>query len=108
LREKLVLKKAMAAELPASIRNRSKQPYRAPDSSCFFVDGRPLPYVEELLSPSRLDAAGLFDADSVAKLVQKCRKDARSASATTSLSVSSRACCCTSSTSLAGALTAPG
>jgi asparagine synthase (glutamine-hydrolysing) len=73
LREKLLLKRAMAAELPASIRSRSKQPYRAPDSSCFFADGRPLPYVEELLSPSRLNAAGLFDAGSVAKLLQKCR-----------------------------------
>ncbi len=73
LREKRLLRKAMSAELPASIGKRSKQPYRAPDSACFFVDGQALPYVEELLSPGRLQEAGLFDSDSVAKLVQKCR-----------------------------------
>jgi asparagine synthase (glutamine-hydrolysing) len=29
--------------------------------------------MSKLLSPARLDAAGLFDAGSVAKLIQKCR-----------------------------------
>ena len=72
LREKRLLKKAMSAELPASITRRSKQPYRAPDSACFFTDGKPLTYVEELLSPRRLDDAGLFDPPSVAKLMDKC------------------------------------
>jgi asparagine synthase (glutamine-hydrolysing) len=73
LNEKMLLKKSMAQELPASIHRRSKQPYRAPDSACFFEGGKALPYVDELLSPARLDAAGLFDSGAVAKLVEKCR-----------------------------------
>lgn len=72
LREKRVLKRAFAAELPASIHARTKQPYRAPDSASFFADGRPLPYVAELLSAPRLADAGLFDPAAVAKLAAKC------------------------------------
>lgn len=72
LREKVLLKRAFAAELPAEITKRSKQPYRAPDSACFFDGGRPLDWVEELLSPASLDAAGLFDPTAVRKLVAKC------------------------------------
>jgi asparagine synthase (glutamine-hydrolysing) len=73
LREKRLLKTAMAAELPPSIVGRSKQPYRAPDSSSFFRDGQPLPYIAELLAPSRLKEAGLFEPVAVAKLLEKCR-----------------------------------
>jgi asparagine synthase (glutamine-hydrolysing) len=73
LREKRLLKQAFAAELPASIGQRSKQPYRAPDSACFFADGQPLPWVAELLSAGSLDGAGLFDPLAVGKLVEKCR-----------------------------------
>ena len=35
LREKHILRQAMAPLLPPSIGNRAKQPYRAPDSQCF-------------------------------------------------------------------------
>ncbi len=73
LHEKRLLKQSMAAELPGSITRRSKQPYRAPDSACFFADGRPLPWVAELLSAARLDAAGMFDPLAVGRLVEKCR-----------------------------------
>ena len=73
LAEKHILKKAMAAELPASITQRSKQPYRAPDSSSFFALNRPLDWVAELLSPRSIADAGLFDAAAVAKLTEKCR-----------------------------------
>jgi len=73
LHEKVLLKRAFAAELPRSIVARSKQPYRAPDSACFFEGGAPLPWVAELLSSGSLDAAGLFDPVAVAKLVDKCR-----------------------------------
>ena len=58
LQEKVLLKRAMGSELPASICRRTKQPYRAPDSASFFVDGHPLPYVAELMSASRIDSAG--------------------------------------------------
>ena len=73
LSEKFILKKAMAAELPPVITQRTKQPYRSPDSSSFFDNGRPLEYVAELLSARSLDDAGLFDASAVAKLMEKCR-----------------------------------
>ncbi len=73
LTEKHILKKAMGAELPATITQRTKQPYRSPDSSSFFEGGRPLEYVAELLSPSRIEGAGLFDAAAVGKLMEKCR-----------------------------------
>lgn len=70
--EKLLLKKAFAHELPPAIARRPKQPYRAPDSASFFRAGRPLPWVEELLSAQSLAQAGLFDGAAVAKLTAKC------------------------------------
>ena len=73
LREKVLLKKALADALPAHIVQRVKQPYRAPDSQCFFGAGKPLPYVKELLSPSNLRRAGYFHPEAVERLVQKCQ-----------------------------------
>jgi len=73
LAEKHILRMAMKSELPGSIARRPKQPYRAPDSSSFFSDGKPLDYVRELLSPARIRAAGIFDAAAIGKLVAKCR-----------------------------------
>jgi asparagine synthase (glutamine-hydrolysing) len=72
LREKAILKAALADLLPHEIRARTKQPYRAPDAPCFFVDGKPLAYVEELLGERKLREAGYFDAKAVARLVEKC------------------------------------
>jgi asparagine synthase (glutamine-hydrolysing) len=72
LREKHILKRATADLLPASIVRRPKQPFRAPDSQSFFRDGRPLPYVADLLSRPRIASAGLFDASAVSRLVKKC------------------------------------
>lgn len=71
--EKYILKKAMKQEVPASIVARSKQPYRAPDSACFFERGQPLPWVAECLAPARLNESGLFDGAAVGHLVEKCR-----------------------------------
>jgi asparagine synthase (glutamine-hydrolysing) len=72
LTEKYLLKRAMAGQLPDSVRLRAKQPYRAPDSQSFFLHGRPLEYVAHALSPERLKDAGYFDPAAVAKLVRKC------------------------------------
>jgi asparagine synthase (glutamine-hydrolysing) len=72
LREKVLLKAAMRERLPRPVLDRPKQPYRSPDSASFFVDGKPLPYVAELLGATRLKAAGLFDPVAVGKLVAKC------------------------------------
>ncbi|MFO1393216.1 MAG: asparagine synthase (glutamine-hydrolyzing) [Steroidobacteraceae bacterium] len=76
LEEKYILRRAVAGWLPPRIVNRTKQPYRAPDSSSFFEDGRPLPYVAEALSTERLKRAGYFDPGMVARLVDKCRAGA--------------------------------
>jgi asparagine synthase (glutamine-hydrolysing) len=73
LTEKYLLKKAMTGLLPESIRVRTKQPYRAPDSQSFFDDGKPVDYVDDLLSRSRIEQAGYFDAAAVRKLFEKCR-----------------------------------
>lgn len=71
--EKYLLRRALGDLLPHDIVNRTKQPYRAPDSSSFFFDGAPLDYVEDLMSESRLKRAGWFDAAAVGKLFDKCR-----------------------------------
>ena len=71
--EKYLLRRVLADLLPKDIVQRTKQPYRAPDSASFFVDGRPLDYVAELLSPGRLRDAGYFDPAAVGRLLEKCR-----------------------------------
>jgi asparagine synthase (glutamine-hydrolysing) len=73
LTEKFLLRKSVAHLLPPAIRDRVKQPYRAPDSQSFFVDARPVDYVAELMGRSKIEAAGLFDAARVGRLVEKCR-----------------------------------
>lgn len=73
LREKHILKRAVAPWVPASIVDRTKQPYRAPDSQSFFAGGRSADIVADLLSPERIRRAGYFDADAVGRLVDKCR-----------------------------------
>ncbi|HUP10378.1 MAG TPA: asparagine synthase (glutamine-hydrolyzing) [Caldimonas sp.] len=73
LAEKVLLKDAMRAELPASVVQRRKQPYRAPDSACFFAGSKPLPEVAELLEPAALRRAGIFDPAAVGRLLEKCR-----------------------------------
>jgi asparagine synthase (glutamine-hydrolysing) len=73
LREKRVLREAVADLLPAEVGRRVKQPYRAPDASAFFVDGHPVDYVAELLQSARLRQAGFFDPAAVGRLLDKCR-----------------------------------
>jgi asparagine synthase (glutamine-hydrolysing) len=73
LTEKYLLKRSMTGLLPESVRTRSKQPYRSPDSASFFNAGKPVEYVAELLSEQRVADAGYFDPKAVNKLVEKCR-----------------------------------
>jgi asparagine synthase (glutamine-hydrolysing) len=74
LREKHVLKLAARGLVPDRIRNRVKQPYRAPDSSSFFKNGRPNDYVAYLLDRNRLREAGYFDPNATQLLTEKCRR----------------------------------
>jgi asparagine synthase (glutamine-hydrolysing) len=72
LREKHILRQAVAPYLPAVIAQRPKQPYRAPDSASFF-GLKPSEYVEDLLSPLTIRRTGYFDPKAVSRLVEKCR-----------------------------------
>ena len=72
LHEKLLLRCALRQSVPEAILRRVKQPYRAPDSRCFFEDGRPLPYVQELMSPANVRRSGYFRPEAVERLLEKC------------------------------------
>lgn len=72
LNEKYLLKRSVADLLPKEVSARTKQPYRAPDSQSFFVDGKALDYVADLLSAERIRSSGYFDPVAVGKLVNKC------------------------------------
>ena len=74
LNEKYILKRAMQGLIPESIRQRSKQPYRAPDSQSFFVDGKPLEYVAQLFSEEHLNNVGIFDTKRTSMLFRKCSR----------------------------------
>lgn len=74
LTEKYLLRHALRELLPNDIVQRTKQPYRAPDSQSFFFDGQPLDYVAELMGQARIREAGYFDADAVGRLFEKCRQ----------------------------------
>jgi asparagine synthase (glutamine-hydrolysing) len=69
--EKHILRKASGDLLPPRILDRTKQPYRAPDSQAFMGSGE-LDYVRECMSEKNIAADGLFSAKAVAKLHQKC------------------------------------
>jgi asparagine synthase (glutamine-hydrolysing) len=56
------------------VRQRAKRPYRAPIHRSFFPPEGALPYVDELLSPAAVAAAGYFDPQAIARLVKKCRR----------------------------------
>jgi asparagine synthase (glutamine-hydrolysing) len=73
LDEKYLLKRACEGLVPTSILRRRKQPYRAPDSRCFFDDAAP-PYVRELMSPCVVDKIGIFDTRAVSALVNKFKE----------------------------------
>jgi asparagine synthase (glutamine-hydrolysing) len=70
LNEKVMLKKLVKGKIPDEIVNRSKQAYRAPIVSSFL--GKEVPgFVKDILSPSFLNEAGIFNPESVTKLVLK-------------------------------------
>jgi asparagine synthase (glutamine-hydrolysing) len=72
LQEKYLLKRSAEGLVPHSIRSRSKQPYRAPDALC-FAEVAAQEYVNELLTPNCIRSYGVFESNSVAKLLEKVR-----------------------------------
>jgi asparagine synthase (glutamine-hydrolysing) len=73
LTEKHILRLALGDLLPPDIAQRTKQPYRAPDSASFFQDGRPLDYVDDLFSADNLRSSGMFDVAATTRLFAKAR-----------------------------------
>jgi asparagine synthase (glutamine-hydrolysing) len=72
LNEKYILKRAMQDMLPESVYTRTKRPYRAPIQRSFFGEGSPA-YVQEVLSPEVIRAAGYFHPRAVARLAAKAQ-----------------------------------
>ena len=72
LEEKYLLKHIVKNLIPESIRKRTKQPYRAPDSQAFFTKGKPADYVSYLLGSERIKRSGYFNPQAVRKLMEKC------------------------------------
>ena len=73
LNEKYILKKAAQSWLPPQIWQRVKRPYRAPIQRSFFSEDAP-EYVQELLSPQKVEEAGLFKAAAVSHLLKKINR----------------------------------
>lgn len=71
LDEKHILKRAFADLVPEDILRRPKQPYRAPDASCFFQGGLP-DWLREAVSAQTIEEAGVFGVSAVSALFAKC------------------------------------
>lgn len=72
--EKHILKRSFCADLPKSIVERPKQPYRAPDA-VVFRDQQP-DYLELLLSEQELAKSGLINTKLAGRFVQKVMQSA--------------------------------
>jgi asparagine synthase (glutamine-hydrolysing) len=73
LKEKYLLRRLAREWLPEEIWKRPKRPYRAPIHRSFFNEAK-LDYVQELLAPENVKAAGLFKASAVSQLVKKIQQ----------------------------------
>ena len=73
LNEKYLLKKLMENKIPETIVKRSKQAYRAPIKSAFFLKNVP-EYVKEMLSPAYFAKVGVFNFDTISTLLLKIEK----------------------------------
>jgi asparagine synthase (glutamine-hydrolysing) len=72
MQEKYLLKKIFAPRLPAAVVARSKQPFRAPISSCLLAPTAP-DYVGSLLDSAQLKADGIFDPARVTRLIARLK-----------------------------------
>ena len=70
LNEKYLLKHAFNGLIPEAIRNRPKQPYRAPIKEVFFK-GEEDDYVDEMFSEAYVQKVGLFNVQKVQRLIKK-------------------------------------
>ncbi|HMI47831.1 MAG TPA: asparagine synthase (glutamine-hydrolyzing) [Gemmatimonadaceae bacterium] len=72
LREKEILRRWASRILPPRIKERRKQPYRAPDAPSFFGPNAP-EWVGDHLTSDALRRVGVFSPTSVEGLVRRCR-----------------------------------
>jgi asparagine synthase (glutamine-hydrolysing) len=75
LTDKYLLRKLAAEWLPEEIWRRGKRPYRAPIHRSFFNNGT-RDYMDAIVAPDALAAAGYFHPPAVAQLVAKVRSGA--------------------------------
>jgi len=75
LDEKHVVKRAAADLVPEPIRQRKKQPYRAPDALSFVGPDAP-EWVAEVLAEPAVRQAGVFEPRAIASLWSKCQRRA--------------------------------
>jgi asparagine synthase (glutamine-hydrolysing) len=73
LKSKFILGESFQDMLPEEIRNRPKQPYRAPDAESFFQK-ESIEYTEYLLSPELTKDAGLFKTQAAQVLLERGKK----------------------------------
>jgi len=76
LNEKYLLKRCAGGLIPAAVKSRTKQPYRAPEAKSFFPPGgrsKSMEYVDEMLSSGRIREHGIFNPVAVGKLAGKMR-----------------------------------
>ena len=71
LKEKAILRRWATSIVPNEVRQRTKQPYRAPDAASFFGANQP-EYVREMLDRATLDQTGFFDSQAVEGLARRC------------------------------------
>lgn len=72
LHEKELLRRWARRVLPASLGERGKQPYRAPDAASFFGADSP-DWIGDCLQEDALRRIGVFDPAAVAGLIRRCR-----------------------------------
>jgi asparagine synthase (glutamine-hydrolysing) len=69
--QKHLLRKAFSRDIPASIVDRPKRPYMAPDLKSFFRNGRLIDPVAHFLSDGLIDAYGIFDKKMIGRFLRK-------------------------------------
>jgi asparagine synthase (glutamine-hydrolysing) len=69
--QKHILRSAFRGLIPESIIDRAKLPYQAPDLRAFIRNGKPVPLVEQYLSPEMIREYRIFDERYVARFLRR-------------------------------------
>lgn len=69
--QKHILRSAFRGLIPDSIIDRPKLPYQAPDLRAFIRNGKPVPLVEQYLSPEMIGEYGVFDERFTARFLRR-------------------------------------